>query len=110
MGWLDDAWDSVSDAASDAWENVDFGDVLNQGVKSYFDSQRQQATPLVQVGPPPTGNLTPLQLAQGQMPVQQPIAAPQGGFPMPNLGSMGSMLPVILIAGVGAFFLFKRRK
>ncbi len=83
-------------------------------ITSYVRSIASDAG-LVSVAPAPTGNMTAEQIAQGQTGNQTPLHPAQNGnlaqasnafgFSLP---AMGSMLPILAVAGVVLFFVLKK--
>lgn len=108
MGLFDDIYQKAKSGIENATVE-DIGNVINGGINAYIRIQQAQATPMVKVGPTPTGNLTPEQIAAGMTSQTQPIAAPASGI-MGVVSQSASMLPIIAAVGLGAYFLMKRRK
>lgn len=97
MGLLDDIKKAGEEAAKKLGSNVQ--DYLKSNVTAAF----------TKVGEPPTGNLTPAQIAAGQtgQAQQAAIAAPASGMQQ-VMGNMGMILPIV--AGLVVLALVLKRK
>ncbi len=68
---------------------------------------------IVKIGAPPSGNLTPLQLQQGQVGTPTPLAPPASNTTIAGISAMkigGIGLPVIAALGIGAYFLTSKKR
>ena len=92
-------WDTISEQANNlvASSGSNIGEFLKSNASNLFVKQ----------GPPPTGNLTPAQIAAGQTGSPPPIAAPASGA----VASMMSnpMIPMLAIGGLLAVVLLMKK-
>lgn len=109
MSWLDD----LSVRTSQSLEKA------TASVYQYLDSRVSDA--VVKVGNAATGNQSAAQLAQGQMGGQNQAAVPASGNNSPallnsissgmfNPQKIMSVLPILAVAGIGAYFLMGKKR
>lgn len=104
--WLDDLQARVEQATS--------GIVTD--INAYINTRVVE--PVVKIGQPQSGNLTAAQIAAGQKGTPAPIAAPKAQAKAVQNAVQASQLAEndwiqyapILIAGIGAFFFFKKSR
>jgi hypothetical protein len=86
-------------------------DVATKTGSEYLKEQVKQQ--FVKQGPAPTGNLTGAQLASGERGATAPLPQSAAASRLQSFGSFGGIeitVPVLIGAGVVAYFMFRRRR
>lgn len=109
MGWLDNAFENIKSASDEIG-------AIQDNVNEFFQGALE--SPLVKFAAQQTNNLTVAQKDAGMRPQVGAIQPPQSPAPaapvsmapsiMPNMTGGNSMVPIIVMAAVAAYFIFKK--